>query len=384
MMSFNRKKKLAFTLMELMVVLVILSIAMAAFAPIITRRNKANNMSVDKIWQWATGGGGIRSGDVFYVPPGNNSVMIGQNQKVGGDNGRLIVNAAGSDFITFKSSGTVVANLSGNTNSLRLGTHVANPGVNSTAFGMGALSDSNPGAQNTAFGQGAGQRSTGINNTFFGYNAGNRVTTGINNTLIGALAGENITTGANITAIGYDACSNVTTQQNKTCIGANSRFIQGISGADTVTNEVFIGSAAMTTNVYIRGRLFVGGGEIVNSDKRLKDIIGENKDGLAQIEKLQIYDYTMKSDTEKAPHVGVVAQDLQKVFPKAVSKAKDGTLVIDKDFILYGLVNAVKDLDKKINDTIARVQALETKHKELVAQSKSLETRLVKLEAKVK
>ncbi|MBQ7317385.1 MAG: tail fiber domain-containing protein, partial [Phascolarctobacterium sp.] len=51
------------------------------------------------------------------------------------------------------------------------------------------------------------------------------------------------------------------------------------------------------------------------SDRRLKNV-GENfKGGLAELKKLDLFHYTYKSDKEKTPHVGVMSQDLQKVFP---------------------------------------------------------------------
>ena len=60
-----------------------------------------------------------------------------------------------------------------------------------------------------------------------------------------------------------------------------------------------------------------------SSDKRLKYLGTENTSGLDKIRQLKIFNYTFKKDKTKTPHVGVIAQDLQKIFPDAVTKGKD-------------------------------------------------------------
>lgn len=80
--------------------------------------------------------------------------------------------------------------------------------------------------------------------------------------------------------------------------------------------------------------------------------------------------FTYKKDPTKEPHVGVIAQDLQKVFPNAVKKGADGFLTIRMEDMFYAVINAIKELD-------SRVTALEKENKEL-------KTRLDKLEAKIK
>ena len=45
--------------------------------------------------------------------------------------------------------------------------------------------------------------------------------------------------------------------------------------------------------------------------------------------------------------LGVVAQELQKVFPNAVTKDKDGYLRIRQEDMFYAMINAIKELDLK-------------------------------------
>lgn len=119
-----------------------------------------------------------------------------------------------------------------------------------------------------------------------------------------------------------------------------------------------------------------GIGELV-SDRRLKNVGKENTDGLAKLRQLKIYNYTFKKDKDKTPQVGVIAQDLQKVFPNAVKKAADGFLRIRLEDMFYAVINAIKELD-------TRVTRLEKENQMLKQQNKALELRLQALEKKVK
>ncbi len=80
-------------------------------------------------------------------------------------------------------------------------------------------------------------------------------------------------------------------------------------------------------------------------DRRLKNVGAKYTDGLDALKKLEFYHYTFKKDESKTPHVGVMAQDLQKVFPNAVTKGEDGFLRIRMEDMFYALINAVKELD---------------------------------------
>ena len=107
-----------------------------------------------------------------------------------------------------------------------------------------------------------------------------------------------------------------------------------------------------------------------SSDRRLKYVGKESASGLDKIRQLKVFNYTFKKDTTKTPHVGVIAQDLQKVFPNAVKKGTDGFLTIRMEDMFYAVINAIKELD-------SRVTTLEKENKEL-------KVRLDKLEAKLK
>ena len=108
----------------------------------------------------------------------------------------------------------------------------------------------------------------------------------------------------------------------------------------------------------------------VSSDRRLKYVGKESTAGLDKIRQLKVFNYTFKKDEKKTPHVGVIAQDLQKVFPNAVKKGVDGFLTIRMEDMFYAVINAIKELD-------SRVTKLEKENQELKA-------RIERLEAKIK
>ncbi len=127
-----------------------------------------------------------------------------------------------------------------------------------------------------------------------------------------------------------------------------------------------------------------------NSDERLKNISGENTAGLKEINALEVKNYTYKNDKDKTPHVGVIAQQLQKIFPNSVFEGKDGYLKIKTEEIFYAMVNSIKELCAKIQDLTAkitgldkRITELENQNKILEEQNKAFEKRLEKLENKI-
>ena len=112
------------------------------------------------------------------------------------------------------------------------------------------------------------------------------------------------------------------------------------------------------------------------SDRNLKYVGKENTSGLDKIRQLKVFNYTFKKDEKKTPHVGVIAQDLQKVFPDAVKKGSDGFLRIRMEDMFFAVINAIKELD-------SRVTVLEKENKELKNQIKEQNSRLKALETKL-
>ena len=131
------------------------------------------------------------------------------------------------------------------------------------------------------------------------------------------------------------------------------------------------------------------------SDRRLKNVGKEFVGGLEEVKKLEPFNYTFKKDPTKTPRVGVMAQDLEKIFPKAIFKGDDGFLRIRMEDMFYAVVNAVKELDRKITELKTQeisnlkskleentktINDLQKQNEEQQKAIKALEERLKKLE----
>ena len=103
-----------------------------------------------------------------------------------------------------------------------------------------------------------------------------------------------------------------------------------------------------------------------------------------------MFDYTFKKDENKTPRVGVMAQDLEKIFPNAVTKGDDGYLRIRMEDMFYAVVNAVKQLDKLVQEVVEDVKELvikigdfETQLKTLTDENKELKEKNIELEKRI-
>ena len=364
---------------------------------------------------------------------GYSSIAIGTDSSTDGSYGVAIGNSAHTEknysvAIAFDSTATgdmSIAIGNGATasdyGSLAIGGYAKANGRKNIAIGYYAMNNNQNGSNNIAIGENAlYNNQSGNNNTAIGENACLFVT-GSNKTCIGANSGpsaghvysratdnyERIFIGSRSKFNGGAAVLEVHNLDTKRSGGAYDKWYsnQGCDlGSCSRLNDttVFING-----NLVVRGTTFVtskhyGGDSFVikalehsggqmepaphgdgwgdtaegwipslhSSDRRLKYVGKESASGLDKIRQLKVFNYTFKKDATKTPHVGVIAQDLQKVFPNAVKKGADGFLTIRMEDMFYAVINAIKELDR-------RVTTLEKENKEL-------KVRLDKLEAKLK
>lgn len=122
-----------------------------------------------------------------------------------------------------------------------------------------------------------------------------------------------------------------------------------------------------------------GGSWTASSDARLKDVHGSFDKGLKEVISLNPIEYNYKKDNAKGfdskiSYIGLIAQEVQKFIPEAVSTDDQGYLQINNDPIIWTMLNAVKELASKDD-------ALKQENDQLKAKMASLEERLSKLEA---
>ncbi|WP_372949713.1 tail fiber domain-containing protein [Mariniphaga sp.] len=122
---------------------------------------------------------------------------------------------------------------------------------------------------------------------------------------------------------------------------------------------VGLGTTSPTQKLHVVGNAYKtegGTAWATSSDLRLKTILGNYEKGLDEINGLNAVRFVynegnpreLLSDVEQ---VGFVAQDVQKIFPEAVSEAEDGYLDFNIHAINVALVNAIKEL-KAENDRL--------------------------------
>jgi len=92
-----------------------------------------------------------------------------------------------------------------------------------------------------------------------------------------------------------------------------------------------------------------GGAWLVLSDARLKNVDGSYEKGLDEIIALEPVNYHYKDNNGRGydasiGYVGLVAQDVQPIFPEAVTEGRDGYLELDTSSINFAVINAIKEL----------------------------------------
>jgi Chaperone of endosialidase len=345
--------------------------------------------------------GSLSAGNAFLGFAGNTTMTGGGNTASGFDaflsNVTGVQNAAIGDYA-----------LAGNTT-----------GSYNTAVGGGslfsALGNNTTGSSNTGVGAAAGDTSdfssmTGGDNAFLGANASASTGTLTNATAIGAnsevsesnamvlgsIEGVNYATASTNVGIGTTVPAaalhingpaaappgSLPASNNGLLLGSNGtssyKWVQTYGGPLTlnpVGNDVGIGTETPDALLSVNGGADKPGGGSWGtfSDRRLKNLDGSFSSGLSQIMNLNPVLYRYKEGNgmgiqDHDEHVGLVAQDVQKVIPEAVTENSRGYLLVNNDPIIWAMLNAIKQQQKQI----AAEQSLIRKQQRLVSAEQRL------------
>ena len=218
-MVHKNNSRFGFTLAEMMIVMLILTIILAAFAPLMTKRNKAVDLSSP--WRWAS-----NNSDIYYGTGNNQTAMIGQKAKAETDsNSKLLITSADGKahpHITFKEGNDIKAHIAFKGSNIFFGltedgsipsfhgyqtnTWSMRDGYNNIALGIKALNSSGSGADNVAIGASSLESNTsGDNNVAIGSSSLKTNYSGINNVAIGSSSLKANTSGYNNVAMGFRA-----------------------------------------------------------------------------------------------------------------------------------------------------------------------------------
>jgi hypothetical protein len=145
--------------------------------------------------------------------------------------------------------------------------------------------------------------------------------------------------------IGYYNLSGNTVTGSATA--ANSTNTAFVIGNGTFSNRSDAFKVMTNGDTTVSNDLTVGGDIVVSSDSRLKANIVSLGSTLAKLLLIDGKSYTMKKDGKQK--IGVLAQDIQKVFPELVTTDDKEMLAVNYQGLVPVLINALKEQDDKIS-----------------------------------
>jgi len=315
----------------------------------------------------------------------------------GGNNNNFFGELAGTNVTTgdeniaigkesLQSAQTAVANISIGNQSLQDLTF--NGASYNTAVGYQSGYDLISGIKNVFVGAFTGYATTDVDNTvIIGYNAGaaNMTSAADGTVAIGTFSLDALTSGARNMAAGYNAGTGITTGTDNTLVGWGAG--DGLTGAATsntligaeaeassggATNQIAIGAAAVGqgSNTVVLGKSSVSAVYAarnasasveasafnVGSDRKLKKNIRDTAlQGINLIDQMQVRDFEWK-DNDVTVNGGLIAQELEEIYPDAVGKRNDDgddgdtTMTISRESIVPLLIKAVQELSAKVKE----------------------------------
>ena len=223
----------------------------------------------------------------------------------------------------------------------------------STAMGLGTTASGNP---STAMGRGT--KASGDESTAMGYLT---TASGTRSTAMGAYT---IASGVYSTAMGTstrasDWSSLVMGQFNLSGSTVTSSAVEF-----SLNNTAFvIGNGTASNNrsdalvVKFNGDATLAGNLNINSDARLKANIVSLGSTLSKLLQIDGKSYTMKKDESEKQKIGLLAQDIEKVFPELVSESH-GIKSVNYQGLVPVLINALKEQQSEIDELKTMLKAI--------------------------
>ncbi|WP_414464648.1 tail fiber domain-containing protein [Hyphomicrobium sp. DY-1] len=143
--------------------------------------------------------------------------------------------------------------------------------------------------------------------------------------------------------------------------GANTYFLLTNSGSQYGTwNSLRPLSFSDTTGDVTMGTNVTAAAYLYSSDRRLKSDITAMTGGLARLDRLNPVSFRFTADPSRTIHLGLIAQDVQKVYPEAVKTDDKGFLKLDYPSLIGPLVDMLKELKVLVlgdHESLAKLQA---------------------------
>jgi hypothetical protein len=137
-------------------------------------------------------------------------------------------------------------------------------------------------------------------------------------------------------------------------VGNNSMGIG--SSATSSSYRLYINDNGFIANMYANAYYYA-------SDRKFKENINTISGALDLVEKFRGVTYTKKGDEEQKLHMGVIAQEVEEIFPSLVTKTKDHN---EEEYlsVSYGnmaglFIEAFREMKEKLNEANKRIEMLE-------------------------
>lgn len=241
-------------------------------------------------------------------------------------------------------------------------------------------------ANNTCIGSIACFSLTTSVDTMVGHNAGWQTTTGTNDTFVGDQAGASNVTGGNNTEVGESACYNATGSDdiclgyntNPNAAGDNNEIVIGEGATGHGSNSTTIGNSS-STKLFLYGVTNAATGDYVCykagvieydtstctlSLRKYKQNILLLTGSLVEVMKLRPVQYQYKPELNlgNQTHVGLIAEEVQKVDPRLAAYKDDGELEsVDYEHLTAVLIKAVQEQQAEITILTREVRQLQKK-----------------------
>ena len=293
------------------------------------------------------------------------SITTGDKNTAIGDDALSLNNTGSSN--TASGYQTLYNNSSGNDNTASgcMALSQNTSGYSNTAYGSYSLKTNTTGHSNTAYGYKSLIYNKGSFNTAYGTNSSYNNNTGEKNTTIGYNALQDESSGSNNTALGYGTKLSSSLGTNQTVIGyeAQGQADNSVVLGNSEVTKIYMAQDAGAT-VYARGGNFtgdmtIGGNILVSSDARLKANIVSLGATLAKLLLIDGKTYTMKKDGKQK--IGVLAQDIEKIFPELVSEDDNKILAVNYQGLIPILINALKEQNSKLTERSSKLKKVDVK-----------------------
>ena len=262
---------------------------------------------------------------------------------------------------------TIVGALSMSANSL---------GARNTTVGSQSLTKTSSGNDNTVIGalsmRMADSQKPGFNegNTAMGSQALGKIKRGNSNTAVGFKAGYNNGLGSGNVYIGAYAGPNKRKTEN------NKLYISNSPQSHLITGDF------SSRRVTINGSLNSTQGLSQSSDGRLKKDIDTITLGLDAVLQLEGKTFKWRDESlSQETHIGLIAQDVEKVIPELVTEDENGFKAIAYAKLTTILIEAIKEQQGQMTVQQDQITTLEKENTQVIGQIASLERENTELKA---